>query len=94
MRCKTCRAELTRQYGIVSSTPHKERLERMRGVIEKPSPENARSTLAVSGRYVLSNRIFDYQERQGKGLGGEIQLTDAIAQLLQCEPVYAYLRYD
>ncbi|NMM26870.1 MAG: UTP--glucose-1-phosphate uridylyltransferase GalU [Glaciimonas sp.] len=81
---------LTQQYGIVSSTPYKERLERMRGIIEKPSPENAPSTLAVSGRYVLSNRIFDFLELQGKGQGGEIQLTDAIAQLLQSDPVYAY----
>ncbi|MGV8900162.1 MAG: UTP--glucose-1-phosphate uridylyltransferase GalU [Burkholderiaceae bacterium] len=89
---------LTRQYGIVSSTPYSDRLEQMRGIIEKPMPEDAPSTLAVSGRYVLSNRIFDYLERQGKGRGGEIQLTDAIAQLLQNEPVYAYryaaTRYD
>ncbi|WP_035625986.1 UTP--glucose-1-phosphate uridylyltransferase GalU [Herminiimonas sp. CN] len=89
---------LTRQYGIVSSTPHGERLERMHGIVEKPAPEDAPSTLAVSGRYVLSNRIFDYLEHQGKGMGGEIQLTDAIAQLLQSEAVYAYryrgTRYD
>ncbi|MEO6353511.1 MAG: UTP--glucose-1-phosphate uridylyltransferase GalU [Burkholderiaceae bacterium] len=88
----------TQQYGIVSSTPYQERLERISGIIEKPAPENAPSTLAVSGRYVLSNRIFDYLARQDKGLGGEIQLTDAIAQLLQSEPVYAYryaaTRYD
>ena len=88
----------TRQYGIVSSTPYKERLERMHGIIEKPMPEDAPSTLGVSGRYVLSNRIFDYLEDQVKGQGGEIQLTDAIARLLQTEPVYAYryaaTRYD
>lgn len=89
---------LTRQYGIVSSTPYSDHLEQMRGIIEKPMPEEAPSTLAVSGRYVLSNRIFDYLERQGKGRGGEIQLTDAIAQLLENEPVFAYryaaTRYD
>lgn len=88
----------TRQYGIVSSTPYKERLERMHGIIEKPMPEDAPSTLGVSGRYILSNRIFDYLEDQVKGQGGEIQLTDAIARLLQNEPVYAYryaaARYD
>lgn len=89
---------LTRQYGIVSSSAYKERLELMHGIIEKPMPEDAPSTLGVSGRYVLSNRIFDYLENQVKGQGGEIQLTDAIARLLQSEPVYAYryaaTRYD
>ncbi|MDP3841592.1 MAG: UTP--glucose-1-phosphate uridylyltransferase GalU [Oxalobacteraceae bacterium] len=88
----------TQQYGIVSGAPYRERLERMSGIIEKPTPEHAPSTLAAGGRYILSNRIFDYLERQDKGLGGEIQLTDAIARLLQSEPVYAYryaaTRYD
>jgi UTP--glucose-1-phosphate uridylyltransferase len=90
--------EYTQQYGIVSSDPYKSRLERMRGIVEKPLPEVAPSTLAVAGRYVLSNRIFDYLEHLGKGLGGEIQLTDAIAALLKTDPVYAYrfaaTRYD
>ncbi|WP_019141085.1 UTP--glucose-1-phosphate uridylyltransferase GalU [Noviherbaspirillum massiliense] len=91
------RAE-TRQYGIVSVTPDKPDAARVRGIVEKPAPEDAPSTLAVVGRYVLSNRIFDYLEVLGKGAGGEIQLTDGIAALLDAEPVLAYrymgTRYD
>ncbi|MDO8176967.1 MAG: UTP--glucose-1-phosphate uridylyltransferase GalU [Undibacterium sp.] len=90
--------EFTRQYGIVSGTPYKDRMEKMHGIVEKPSPELAPSTLAVVGRYVLSNKIFSYLEKLGKGSGGEIQLTDGIAALLKDEAVYAYrcaaTRYD
>lgn len=90
--------EVTQQYGIVSSTPYKERLERMHGIIEKPQPAVSPSTLAVVGRYILTSRIFDYLEHLGKGLGGEIQLTDAIAALVKTDPVFAYrfaaTRYD
>src|SRR4029077_11351404 len=68
------------------------------GIVEKPMPESAPSTLAVVGRYVLSNRIFGYLEGLGKGAGGEIQLTDGIAALMQAERVLAYRyagqRYD
>jgi UTP--glucose-1-phosphate uridylyltransferase len=91
------RAE-TRQYGIVSTEPYKTDLGRVKGIIEKPVPESAPSTLAVVGRYVLTNRIFEYLEGLGKGAGGEIQLTDGIAALMQSEPVLAYRyagqRYD
>ncbi|MNR91878.1 UTP--glucose-1-phosphate uridylyltransferase [compost metagenome] len=86
------RAE-TKQYGIVSATPYKPQLELVNGIVEKPQPDVAPSTLAVVGRYVLSNRIFDYLETLGKGAGGEIQLTDGIAALMQAEQVLAY-RYD
>ncbi|HVL76595.1 MAG TPA: UTP--glucose-1-phosphate uridylyltransferase GalU [Noviherbaspirillum sp.] len=86
------RAE-TKQYGIVSVSPYKDRLERVHGIVEKPAPEEAPSTLAVVGRYVLSNRIFEYLENLGQGAGGEIQLTDGIAQLMDAERVLAY-RYD
>jgi UTP--glucose-1-phosphate uridylyltransferase len=89
---------MTRQYGIVSGTPYKDGLERMNGIVEKPMPDVAPSTLAAVGRYVLSGKIFSYLEKLGKGSGGEIQLTDGIAQLLQSDPVYAYraeaTRYD
>jgi UTP--glucose-1-phosphate uridylyltransferase len=88
----------TRQYGIVSGTPYKAGLERVTGIVEKPAPENAPSTLAVVGRYVLSGSIFGYLEGLGKGAGGEIQLTDGIAALMQAEQVLAYrykgTRYD
>ncbi|HEY4541857.1 MAG TPA: UTP--glucose-1-phosphate uridylyltransferase GalU [Noviherbaspirillum sp.] len=86
------RAE-TKQYGIVSVSPYKERLERVHGMVEKPKPEEAPSTLAVVGRYVLSNRIFEFLENLGQGAGGEIQLTDGIAQLMDAERVLAY-RYE
>jgi UTP--glucose-1-phosphate uridylyltransferase len=83
----------TRQYGIVSVVPHKQGLERVTGIVEKPAPEKAPSTLAVVGRYVLNNRIFDHLEGIGKGAGGEIQLTDGIEALMREEQVLAY-RYD
>ena len=83
------RAE-TGQYGIVSATPYKPALARVEGIVEKPAPDVAPSTLAVVGRYVLSNRIFDCLEGIGKGAGGEIQLTDGIAALMQHEQVLAY----
>jgi UTP--glucose-1-phosphate uridylyltransferase len=85
--------EHTRQYGIVSAAPYREQLEIVNGIVEKPNPEVAPSTLAVVGRYVLSNRIFEFLENLGAGAGGEIQLTDGIAALLKAERVLAY-RYE
>jgi UTP--glucose-1-phosphate uridylyltransferase len=82
--------EETRQYGIVSARPFKERLELVDGIVEKPLPEVAPSNLGVVGRYVLSNSIFDCLESIGKGAGGEIQLTDGIAALMKQEQVMAY----
>lgn len=90
--------EFTNQYGIVSGSAYKPNLERMHGIVEKPKPEDAPSTLAVAGRYVLSGKIFNYLENLGKGSGGEIQLTDGIAAMLKDEQVFAYRcdakRYD
>ncbi|RQO36253.1 UTP--glucose-1-phosphate uridylyltransferase [Herminiimonas sp. KBW02] len=83
----------TKQYGIVSATAYQPQLELVNAIVEKPQPDVAPSTLAVVGRYVLSNKIFDYLETIGKGAGGEIQLTDGIAALMQAEKVLAY-RYD
>ncbi|HEY1148626.1 MAG TPA: UTP--glucose-1-phosphate uridylyltransferase GalU [Pseudoduganella sp.] len=85
--------EHTRQYGIVSADAYREKLEIVNGIVEKPNPEVAPSTLAVVGRYVLSNRIFEFLENLGAGAGGEIQLTDGIAALLKAERVLAY-RYE
>ncbi len=82
--------ENTRQYGIVSTETFGERLEKVKGIIEKPLPEKAPSTLAVVGRYVLTNRIFSCLEKLGKGAGGEIQLTDGIEALMQYETVLSY----
>lgn len=85
--------EDTRSYGIVAATPLADRLEAMSAIVEKPKPEEAPSTLAVVGRYVLTPRIFHYLENAKPGAGGEIQLTDGIAALLREEQVLAY-RYD
>ena len=88
----------TKSYGIVKSSAVAERLERIEAIVEKPKPEEAPSTLGVVGRYILTPRIFHHLERIGKGSGGEIQLTDGIAQLLAEEQVLAYryagTRYD
>jgi UTP--glucose-1-phosphate uridylyltransferase len=90
--------EETRRYGIVrpeadSGLPH-----RIGGIVEKPEPDKAPSTLGVVGRYILTPRIFHHLQHQTPGAGGEIQLTDAIAALLREEEVYAYefegVRYD
>ena len=82
--------EHTRQYGIVSTEPFAERLEKVKGIVEKPAPEKAPSTLAVVGRYILTPRVFACLEKLGKGAGGEIQLTDGIEALMQYETVLAY----
>lgn len=90
--------EDTRSYGIVAAKPLSDRLEAMSAIVEKPKPEEAPSTLAVVGRYVLTPRIFHYLEQAKPGSGGEIQLTDGIAALLKEEQVLAYryqgVRYD
>jgi len=88
----------TNKYGIVSSERVDNRTERVNGIIEKPAPADAPSTLAVVGRYVLDARIFAHLRRTQAGSGGEIQLTDGIASLMNEKPVFAYrydgLRYD
>ena len=88
----------TRSYGIVDSKPIKDDLDTVHAIVEKPKPEEAPSTLAVVGRYVLTPRIFHHLARLGKGAGGEIQLTDGIAALMAEEQVLAYrfqgMRYD
>jgi UTP--glucose-1-phosphate uridylyltransferase len=90
--------EQTRQYGIVSSTPLSEDLEWVNGIVEKPQPEVAPTTLAVVGRYILTPGIFDHLKNVKPGAGGEIQLTDAIAALIADEKMLAYrfkgTRYD
>jgi UTP--glucose-1-phosphate uridylyltransferase len=91
----------TGRYGIVDSTPLQagsatelaSRLEAIRAIIEKPTPLLAPSTLAVTGRYILTAAIFDELRCVPRGAGGEIQLTDGIAQLLAKEQVLA-LRYS
>ncbi|WP_106766807.1 UTP--glucose-1-phosphate uridylyltransferase GalU [Paenibacillus faecalis] len=88
------------RYGIIEpfkKTPARG-LSRVKGLIEKPSPEMAPSNMAIMGRYVLTPAIFHYLEQISTGIGGEIQLTDAIQRLTETEEVYAYpfegIRYD
>jgi len=89
--------EETSSYGIVA-VEEREEGARITQIVEKPAPEVAPSNLAVVGRYLLVPEIFDKLEQTGRGAGGEIQLTDAIADLLRDQPVYAYKfsgqRYD
>ena len=85
--------EETRRYGIVSGSAVNDHLVDISGIVEKPSPEEAPSTLAVAGRYILTPGIFDELANQQQGVGGEIQLTDAIASMLRREKIFAY-RYD
>ena len=88
----------TKKYGIVSLAKNPTIPHQMDGIIEKPDAAQAPSNLAVIGRYILSPRIFDLLETTRQGVGGEIQLTDAIAQLLKEEAVTAFSfeghRYD
>jgi UTP--glucose-1-phosphate uridylyltransferase len=86
------RAE-TAKYGIVSCTPLDDRTSRMSHIVEKPAPEQAPSTLAVLGRYVLEPEVFAHLRTIPRGAGGEIQLTDAIARMVPDGRTYAY-RYQ
>jgi UTP--glucose-1-phosphate uridylyltransferase len=85
---ETVPAEETSSYGIVAVNDTDD--NRIVSIVEKPAPEEAPSNLAVVGRYLLPGAIFDKLETTGRGAGGEIQLTDAIADLLDESPVYAY----
>jgi UTP--glucose-1-phosphate uridylyltransferase len=90
-------------YGAVDAEPvahngGRDRLFRIRNMVEKPKPAEAPSNLAIIGRYVLTPEIFDSIEEVEPGSGGEIQLTDALKHLLRSRPVYGYrfegTRYD
>jgi UTP--glucose-1-phosphate uridylyltransferase len=93
----------TGRYGIIAAEPSDDpldhgRLHRVTRLVEKPPPGEAPSNLAVIGRYVLTPKIFDKLEQTQGGADGEIQLTDAIAALMEEQQVYAYefegIRYD
>jgi UTP--glucose-1-phosphate uridylyltransferase len=92
------RREDTAQYGIVKTETVTENLARIMGIVEKPKPEDAPSTLGVVGRYILTPRIFHHLAQARPGAGSEIQLTDAISALLTEDRVLAYrfqgTRYD
>ncbi|MGE8397213.1 MAG: UTP--glucose-1-phosphate uridylyltransferase GalU, partial [Comamonas sp.] len=90
--------EHTKRYGIVKGVAAGGPLMRIDEIVEKPAPEKAPSRMGVAGRYVLTPRIFEEIRNQPQGVGGEIQLTDAIERLMQHEAVYAFQysgkRYD
>lgn len=90
-------------YGVVDASPHpfpdgRNRLYRLHGMVEKPKPADAPSNLAIIGRYILLPEIFEYLEKTQTGAGGELQLTDAIRNMLADMPVFGYVfegtRYD
>jgi UTP--glucose-1-phosphate uridylyltransferase len=88
----------TKRYGIVSGKEVAPDVVDVSGIVEKPAPEVAPTTLAVAGRYILTPGIFTELKSLSRGVGGEIQLTDGIARLLRREKVFAYRyageRYD
>ncbi len=86
------------KYGMVAGPVVEQGLARVDEIIEKPDPSEAPSDQAVVGRYILTGAIFDKLKTTGRGAGGEIQLTDAIAELRKQEEIFAYSfagkRYD
>ena len=86
------------RYGIVEAQAIRPGLGEIRRIVEKPKKDEAPSNLAVVGRYILTPRIFKLLEKTERGQGGEIQLTDAISQLIQEQTVLACefegVRYD
>lgn len=83
----------TSRYGILDVESDDGRLARARGLVEKPKPEEAPSTLAIAGRYILQPEIMDHLSKHETGAGGEIQLTDAMEKLLATSPFHG-LRFQ
>jgi len=82
-----------KRYGIVAGDPAGDRVMKVRQMVEKPSAEAAPSRMGVAGRYILTPAVFDFIRSNPRGAGGEIQLTDAIARLIDTEGVHA-LQYE
>jgi UTP--glucose-1-phosphate uridylyltransferase len=76
------------QYGVVGVGPNKGKMFAISSMVEKPSRERAPSNLILTGRYILQPEILDLLAKQGRGTGGEIQLTDAMIALAQTQPFY------
>ena len=85
--------EHTQRYGVLSVGHDDGRLAEVKGLVEKPKPENAPSTLSVIGRYILMPEVFQHLDRMEKGAGGEIQLTDAMARMIGRQPFHG-LRFE
>jgi UTP--glucose-1-phosphate uridylyltransferase len=90
--------EHVQRYGIVAGERVAERTTKVNRMVEKPTPATAPSRMGVAGRYILTPAVFEHIRKQERGSGGEIQLTDGIAKLIDTEGVYAYeyqgKRYD
>jgi len=80
----------TSKYGILDVEEEVDGIARIRGLVEKPAPEDAPSNLAIIGRYILMPQIFDILGNKKVGAGNEIQLTDAMATLLDEQPIFGY----
>ena len=95
---QTVAKEAVSKYGIVSGVNVKDRVYKVDGLVEKPSIEEAPTNVAILGRYIITPRIFDILDETKPGKGNEIQLTDALLELLKDEEMYAYdfegKRYD
>lgn len=83
----------TNRYGILDTPNPQDRLAEIRGLVEKPKPEEAPSTLSIIGRYILDGSVFAHLARHEIGAGGEIQLTDAMAKLIGTQPFFG-LRFE
>jgi UTP--glucose-1-phosphate uridylyltransferase len=90
--------EQTARYGILDVDSDDGRLAGVKGLVEKPAPEDAPSTLSIIGRYILQPEVFSHLDRQERGAGGEIQLTDAMARMIGSAPFHGLrfegVRYD
>ncbi|MDB5393562.1 MAG: galU [Rhodospirillales bacterium] len=85
--------EQTNRYGILDVASDDGRVAAVRGLVEKPDPKVAPSTLSIIGRYILQPEVFDYLDAGFVGAGGEIQLTDAMAKLIDSQPFHGF-RFD
>ena len=85
--------EHTRRYGILDVETDNGRLAKARGLVEKPDPDKAPSTLSIIGRYILHPSVFEFLDKQQRGTGNEIQLTDAMAQTIGMVPFHG-LRFE
>ncbi|MBB6624665.1 UTP--glucose-1-phosphate uridylyltransferase GalU [Clostridium gasigenes] len=95
---QTVPKEHVSRYGIVEGIEIEDRVMKVKGLVEKPSIEEAPSNVAILGRYIVTPKIFEILENTKPGKGNEIQLTDALLTLIQEEAMYAYnfegRRYD
>ncbi len=82
--------QATASYGILDADAPKERLTKIRGLVEKPDPADAPSNLAIIGRYILTPEIFSILDNKETGAGGEIQITDAMARLLKDQDIFGF----